>query len=241
MKILGSADFNLLKKLISLNQYQTKEFVANFLEKYYSEVVETPDYIFAEGDIPIALIAHLDTVFEDDCNDRDFIHYSFEGKMWSPYGAGFDDKAGIFSILKILERGYLPHVIFTTDEEIGSIGAKILVKDMPEHPFFDLKYLIELDRQNDYDCVFYFCNNKEFMDYIESFGYIKTHGTSSDVKYISFLWDIAGVNLSIGYRNQHTEDEILDINSMFKTISKVEMMLNDVSNISTPFKHEIEK
>ena len=236
MKILADRDFGLLKKLISLNQCQTKQFVADFLEKYYPEVVETPDYIFAEGNIPIALIAHMDTVFDDDSKSRDFIYYSLEGKMWNPNGAGFDDKAGIFSIFKIIEMGYLPHVIFTTNEEIGSQGANQLVRNIPKPPFSDLRYLIELDRANDYDCVFYDCKNQEFIEYIESFGFIKARGTSSDVRHIAFAWNVAGANLSIGYKYQHTNDEILNVNSMFETISKVEEMLKDASNIKA-FEH----
>lgn len=237
MRTLDEKDFKLMKKLVSLNQSQTKEFVAEFLEKFYSKIVETPDYIFAEGAIPIALIAHMDTYFEDDSNDRSYIYHSYEGEMWNPHGAGFDDKAGIFSIFKILEKGYLPHVIFTTDEEIGSLGALQLIEDIPKHPFNDLKYLLELDRANDFDCVFYGCNNQEFIDYIESFGFVKASGISSDVKHISYVWKIAGVNLSIGYKYQHTKDEILNYHSMFETISKVENMLNDVSNLSEPFKY----
>ncbi|MBR5503909.1 MAG: M20/M25/M40 family metallo-hydrolase [Methanobrevibacter sp.] len=236
MKILDKKDFMLLKKLVSLKQSQTKEFVSSFLEKFYCDIVETPEYIFAEGNIPIALIAHMDTVFEEDSNNRDFIN-SFDGEMWNPYGAGFDDKAGIFSIFKILEKGYLPHVIFTTDEERGSLGALKLIEDLPKHPFNDLKYLIELDRANDYDCVFYGCINQEFVDYIESFGFVQAFGTSSDVKHISYAWNIAGVNLSIGYKYQHSTEEILNINSMFETISKVEKMLEDASNLFEEFKY----
>lgn len=43
MKIIANDDFELLKKLTSLNQNKTKEFVANILEKYYPKVVETSD------------------------------------------------------------------------------------------------------------------------------------------------------------------------------------------------------
>ena len=221
MKILNENDFNLMKKLISLNQEETKDFVTGFLDKFYQEVIETDDYILAEGNIPIALVAHLDTVFDDDGNERNYIFRYFNGKMYHPDGAGFDDKAGIFSIFKILESGYLPNVIFTTNEEIGSLGAKKLIEDFPECPFSDLRYLIQLDRENDYDCVFYSCENKEFISYIESFGFVEAFGTSTDIKHICPVWDIAGVNLSIGYNDQHTENETLDITIMFNTISKV--------------------
>lgn len=236
MKILNENDFNLMKKLISLNQEETKDFVTGFLDKFYQEVIETDDYILAEGNIPIALVAHLDTVFDDDRNERNYIIHYFNGKMYHPDGAGFDDKAGIFSIFKILESGFLPNVIFTTNEEIGSLGAKKLIEDFPKCPFGDLRYLIQLDRENDYDCVFYSCENKEFISYIESFGFVEAFGTSTDIRHICPVWDIAGVNLSIGYKDQHTENETLDINIMFNTISKVKEMLDNSSNVDIAFK-----
>ena len=68
MKILNENDFKLMKKLVSFNQEETREFVAGFLDNFYQEVIETDDYILAEGNIPIALVAHLDTVFDDDGN-----------------------------------------------------------------------------------------------------------------------------------------------------------------------------
>ena len=237
MKILIDKDFKLLKHLISLNQMETKAFVLKRLNENYSDIVETPDYILAKGNVPIALVAHMDTVFEGDGQKRDFMYQTQEGKLWNPNGAGFDDRAGIFAIFKIIEEGYLPHVIFTTDEEIGSWGALRLVGDYEAHPFDDLKYLIELDRANEYDCVFYDCENEEFMSYVESFGFVRAMGSSSDVRHISNGWDIAGVNLSIGYKFQHSEDEILDSVAMFDTISKVKNMLDDVENISSEFKH----
>jgi di/tripeptidase len=235
MKILNDNDFKILKKLVSFNQEETKEFVAEFLDKYYPDVIESEEYILAEGNIPIALVAHMDTVFDDDDIERDFLFRYANGKMYHPDGAGFDDKAGILSIFKILEDGYLPHVIFTTNEEIGSLGAKKLVEDMPECPFNDLKYVIELDRANEYDCVFYLCENEEFISYVESFGFVKAFGSFTDIRHICPAWNVAGTNLSIGYKDEHTKNETLNINAMFDTISKVKKMLDDCSNVDGAF------
>nr|WP_295000838.1 M20/M25/M40 family metallo-hydrolase [uncultured Methanobrevibacter sp.] len=237
MIMLNDEDYELLKKLVSFKQSQTKQFAADFLKKLYEDITETEDYIIAKGDIPIVLIAHLDTVFEDDNYERNFIYRYFNGIMWHPSGAGFDDKAGIFIIFKILEEGYLPHVIFTTDEELGSIGAKRMVKDLIKHPFNDLKYLIELDRANEYDCVFYGCENQEFIRYVESFGFVRSFGTSSDINHICPVWNVAGVNLSVGYKDQHSANETLDVKIMFNTISKVKEMLDDAENIERYFKY----
>lgn len=55
--------------------------------------------------------------------------------MWSPQLLGSDDRAGVYAIIQIIEAGYKPHVIFTTDEEIGAVGAQKLIEDFPECPF----------------------------------------------------------------------------------------------------------
>ena len=233
MKILKGNDYRILEKLVGLKQNATKKAASSYLKKVYSEVIETKDYIFAEGDIPIALVAHLDTVFEKDkVHKRDKLFYDIEkGIMWNPYGAGFDDKAGVFAILKIIQKGYRPHIIFTTDEELGGIGAMALTDKYENCPFKELKYVIELDRANEVDCVFYDCYNPKFIEYIESFGFIEAWGTFSDIDVICEDWGVAGVNLSIGYKDEHTCSETLNVNAMFKTIEKIEHMLQDVKNV----------
>lgn len=138
-------------------------------------------------------------------------------------GAGFDDRAGIFAIIKIIESGLKPHIIFTTDEEIGGIGADKLAAD--GNPFPELKYIIELDRRGRNDCVFYDCRTLEFQHYIETFGFLTAMGSFSDISILCDAWQVCGVNLSIGYLNEHTYTEMLFINSMFNTIEKVKRML----------------
>ena len=228
MKIIKGNDYQILERLISLSQKTVKKTVSSFLKDKYPKVVETNDYIYAEGSIPIALVAHLDTVFEKDKEDRSFLYYDTrKGVMWNPNGAGFDDRAGVFAILKIIRDGYRPHVIFTTDEEIGAIGATILTEDSHKSPFKELKYVIELDRANEVDCVFYDCYNEEFIDFVEQYGFLEAWGTFSDIDVICSEWGIAGVNLSIGYKDEHTTSETLNVNAMFSTIKKVEKMLEE--------------
>lgn len=229
MKIFKEDELQILERLISLNQKQVKKTVSSFLKKKYSKVIESNDYILAEGDIPIALVAHMDTVWEKDLihKRKDLYYDRRKGVLWHPHGAGFDDRAGVFAILKIIRDGFKPHVIFTTDEEKGGVGAVELVTNIPTCPFEDLKYIVELDRANESDCVFYDCFNQEFINYIESFGFIEDWGTFSDIDLICPEWEVAGVNLSIGYKNEHTASEILHVNALFKTISRVKNMLQN--------------
>ena len=120
MTNLNNHDINLLERLVSSDESQTKEFAFRYLQHEYDKIIETDDYLIGFGEIPVALVAHMDTVFEGDDFDRRHIFYdSTMDVLWHPNGAGFDDKAGVFSILKIIEDGYRPHVILTTCEEFG--------------------------------------------------------------------------------------------------------------------------
>lgn len=231
MQTLSSTEFELLQKLLKLNQHQLKYLVSNFIKRKYNNVIETDSFIIAEGDIPIALVAHLDTVFEEPPEE---IFYDREKNVvFSPQGLGADDRAGVYSILRILREGLRPHIIFTTDEEIGGLGAQKVAK--LDIPFKDLKYIIELDRKGSNDCVFYNCENPDFIKYVETFGFEWNFGSYSDIYDICESWGIAGTNLSIGYRDEHTYSEILFVGQMLSTIGKVKKMLLDAVNIKEPF------
>lgn len=206
-----------------MTQEGLRKSLANILKKHYSNVIATKEYIIAEGTIPIALVAHLDTVF---AYGKRQIYYDQEQQViWSPNGLGADDRAGVFAILRIIQDGYRPTVIFTTDEELGCLGADQLVLDYPEIPW-PINYIIELDRQGANDCVFYNCRNDEFEAYIQKFGFASDFGSFSDISAICPNWGVAGVNLSIGYINEHTLQETLHVKFWRRTVKKVEEMLS---------------
>lgn len=228
--MLTNNDIKTLEKLLSLSQEGTFKVMNQYLSQRYEKVTSASKYIYAIGDIPVALVAHLDTVFPNGHKD---LYYDHEkGVMFSPQGAGFDDRAGIFGIIKILSIGLRPHIILLTDEETGAHGALELIKDCPK-PFAPIKYLIELDRHGTNDCVFYECDNKDFEKYIQSFGYTTAEGIFSDIYLICPEWEIAGVNLSIGYQNEHTYSEILFVEDFLNSIGNIALMLKDISNIET--------
>ena len=229
MKKLEEKDRELLEFLMSLNQKTTHLICRSELEKFYSDIIETDNYIIAMGNIPVVLLAHMDTVRETD-GEYMMLYDSELNIATSVYGLGFDDKAGIAAIFKIIEDGYRPYVIFTHDEEKGGVGAYQLVKDYPEPPFKDkIKYMIQIDRRGKDDCVFYDDGNKEFHNYVESFGYYKTnYGSFSDISTIAPTWKVSAVNLSTGYYNEHTPDEFLIIDEWYQTIDEIKKMLDNI-------------
>ena len=222
MKTFKNSELKTFEQLASLTQNSLKKVLSSFLKRHYSKVIETKEYIYAEGEIPIALVAHMDTVFKKPPSEIFFDER--HNVMFSPQGLGADDRAGVFAIIQIIRGGQKPHVIFTTDEEYGALGAMELSK--LDCPFTNLKYIIQLDRRGSDDCVFYDCDNEEFVEYIESFGFTWNYGSFTDISELCPSWKIAGVNLSVGYRDEHSETEVLFVGQLLATISKVKKMLN---------------
>lgn len=224
MRVLTGKEMKTFEQIVGLSQPALKTVMRKYLVRKYGieNVKETGDYIIAFGDIPIALVAHMDTVFKQPASE--IFYDTRKNVIWSPTGLGADDRAGVFAMVQIIKSGLRPHIILTTDEEIGGIGATMLGKE--ECPFEDLRYLIELDRRGENDCVFYDCANEEFIDYVETFGFKESFGSFSDISMIAPEWEVAAVNLSIGYRDEHTTSEVLFVSHMFNTIDKVKTMLS---------------
>ena len=233
MQTLNARDLFSFKALARMTQPKLHSTVYQMLKNMYPEgkVTKTVDAVCAEGTIPICLVAHLDTVFHSPPTE---IYYDKEANvMWSPDGLGADDRAGVFAIFKILSAGYMPHVVFTTDEEKGAIGASNLIQH--PCPFKELNYIIELDRANAMDCVFYEGANYEFEEYVESFGFTTALGSFTDIVELCPAWEVSGVNLSIGYRDEHTVSEVLFVGQMLSTIEKVKKMLDAPDKKRFPF------
>lgn len=218
-----------LPKLIELFKKSEDElynFLLNELNKYYNNILIDWDrtYIVAVGEVPIVLVAHLDTVFPKPPK-RFFSLKMDKSKITSPSGLGADDRAGVYAILDILEQGLRPSIVFTCGEEKGGIGVKNLIKDIPK----DITHsncIIELDRQGSMEAVYYDCANFEFEDFISEFGFETEFGTFSDISYLAPAWGIAAVNLSVGYYFEHSYQEVLDIKELDLTIQKVCDIIN---------------
>ena len=163
--------YDSFKSILRLKQNELKDFCKRMLEYYDYDIQEGDGYLYGKGETPIMLLAHLDTVHTQ--KPEDIYFDSEQGIMWSPQGIGGDDRCGVYLILKILQH-HKPYVMFLEDEESCGVGAGKMVAEV-EKP--DIKFMIELDRRGRNDCVFYDCGNKDFQEYIKSFGFEKAYGT----------------------------------------------------------------
>lgn len=222
----------LIKNLCCMNNNLLRNYLIQTLSSFgYKNIISNDFYTIAEGTIPICLIAHIDTVFNNPPKINDFIFDNKKQILWVPGGAGFDDRAGIWCIIELLKAGFCPHVIFTNYEELKGIGSKQLIKDFSNIPFKDCKALIELDRANEKDMVFYNCDNENFEEYISQYGFVAKKGTFTDISIIAPAWNIAAVNLSVGYEDEHSGMERLNIKWFENTLHRVSILLYDINKM----------
>lgn len=217
-------DVDTFKIILGYTQEELKDLLVNkLLPSFYEKenIISKDGFIRVIGKKDIMLLAHMDTVFSTP--PTIFIHDKEQGLLTSPHGIGGDDRCGIYGILTLLLAGYRPHILFTEDEEIGGIGADKASKTevIPD----SIKYLIQLDRRGEKDAVYYCCGNSKFHNFIEDYGFDHARGSFTDIDTLMPVWDICGVNLSIGYYNEHNKNEYINLNYMSETLKKVAKMI----------------
>lgn len=212
------------EKLCRMEQLDVKNHCANRLKNMEYEPINNPGFLFAKGEYPVLLVAHLDTVHT--AAPKKFIYN--KGVVHSPTGIGGDDRCGLYIILNIVKE-IKCSVVFLEDEEVGCIGAGVFSRSNEMKSIKDeIKYIVEFDRRGSNDAVFYDCDNKEFEDFIteNGKGYFETDwGSCSDISTIAPAMGIAAVNLSSGYHSEHTSYETVNLEEMERTIIEAKKIL----------------
>lgn len=204
-----------LDSILRLTQGQLKRALETELKCLGYKPVVKKGFLYAEGKLPVLLVAHLDTVH---VNPPTVICRSDDKRyILSPQGIGGDDRCGVYMIMQII-RKHQCHVLFTQDEEVGGIGASLFAQSsiVP-----DVNFIIELDRQGIKDSVYYDNRNRAFESFINSFGFITATGSFSDISIIAPALNISAVNLSSGYFNAHTLHEYIDMCAVNRNIERV--------------------
>lgn len=211
--------------VLRLRQPELKKVLREELLGMGYTPISRKGFLYAPGEIPVLLVAHLDTVHYE---PPSIICYSKDGRyMMSPQGIGGDDRAGVYMILQILQRVKC-HVLFCEDEESGGHGAKAFTKGSIK---VNVNYIIELDRKGDNDAVYYGCYNPEFREFIQGFGFQESVGSFSDISILAPHLKTAAVNLSTGYYNAHRNHELIDTQAMASNVERV------IEMVMTPTEH----
>lgn len=207
-------------EICQMTQQEVKLYMYQYLVTRGYKVESQDGFLYAEGDVPVLLVAHMDTVHRQ----LPTTIKTIDGKISSPQGIGGDDRCGVFIIMNIVKHLHCS-VVLCEDEEIGGVGARKFANSAFIHEL-DVNYMIEFDRMNATDAVFYSCDNQEFTDFVtDCTGYKVAHGSFSDISVIAPVAKIAAVNLSCGYYKAHTTDEYVVYDEMMETAQVAEALI----------------
>lgn len=219
--------------IVKMPQKDLKEFCEKELKKRgYENIKNRNGYLYAKGEHPVLLVAHMDTVHLESVKE---IYYN-KGRVYSPQGIGGDDRCGIYMIMDIINE-LKCHVLFTEDEEVGCVGASKFIKTS-QYKELPVNYIVEFDRKGSNDAVFYECDNQDFMEFIteEGKGFFKENwGSCSDISYIAPYLGVAAVNLSCGYYEAHTSKEYVVLAEMKKAIAEAKKIIK--KEVEKPFEY----
>ena len=132
---------------------------------------------------------------------------------------GADDRVGVKTILDILEMGLRPHILFTTDEEVGCVGSRKAVEENALEGLKMTSMLIQIDRgvheRSWHEMVTYDFDpesHKEIFDELRK-TYTMATGSYTDVAVLGPHLDKPIVNVSASYRHEHTTDEFINLDA----------------------------
>lgn len=227
-------------KLVKKTQPELKSYLAEFLTTHGYKVTISDGWLY--GDTKdggsVLLTAHLDTVHKEPV--KSIVYTEGGNVVSSPQGIGGDDRCGVWIITEIISKTELrPPVLFCEDEEIGGVGSDKFLKAKEakqiRRKISDMKFIIELDRANANDAVFYDCDNPEFTDWItETTGLKEAWGSFSDISNLCPDLGIAGVNISCGYYKAHTVQEYVVLSEMKAAAETTIKLLNAAADKSVP-------
>lgn len=232
--------------VLTKTQSQMLEWLPEVLLDYGYSVTVT-DYMImgiSPLDNQVGLVAHLDTI-----NTKQKSYYGRYSSFYKEYTEeektpevqdilvtdhyillspehkdsidclGADDRCGVKSILDVLESGLRPHILFTTDEEVGCVGSRKAVEENALEELKKASMLIQIDRGvhegSWHEMVTYnfdpSSNPKIFKELEKT--YTMAHGSFTDVAVLGEHLNKPIVNVSASYMNEHHTDEFINLDA----------------------------
>lgn len=213
------------------------EILREFQDRFGAQVYED-FYAYRQGsnELPL-LIAHVDTVWSSPpCEDE--IIYDQEANEIrleasdEEKGVGADDRLGVAMIALLLRE--FPNVGFllTNYEEPpnynrrGQRGSEVAAQNLREE-LQRYPYLLELDRRGINHFAHYGHINRKFEAFLTQnlpeWGLLR--GTYTDITFICPVVNRCGVNIAIGYYNQHCHDEFVKVDDAVLAYQAVRKLL----------------
>ena len=180
----------------------------------YGSGLEQILYKKGERENPVLLVAHADTVWDAEYMNGDVTTGDVvekDGIISNTIGGlGADDRAGCAMIWLLQDIGH--SILITNGEEHGRLGSCYLrdkCPDIYEEINSVHQFAIQLDRRNAADYKCYGVGTDQFRNHIEDVTGFTEPDRRASTDIVTLCRNICGVNLSVGYYNEHTSEEYL--------------------------------
>jgi len=200
--------------------------IINYLGRRNPSITDNENYFYFNRGSALTVVAHLDTVRK--AGKVELINDN--GVLSNKNGIlGADDRAGIFLLSKAFKMDC--NILVTNYEETGGKGVSKFVKDYPE-ACSGTKFFIELDRQGIDNYVTYTELPTSYKLILETLDFKEEYGSFSDITILSGHYLVPSINIGVGYYNQHTAKEYLDLQDLARAGRNLKLLLR------TKWQHE---
>lgn len=250
-------DWRLLKRLYSIHSPSGKEnkmikFLISYIQSLPGDIKLGKDAygnLYAmkgKSETYPCVVSHLDQVQR--IHSKDFkaietkdIIFGYSPSNHQFEGLGADDKNGIFICLEALKKYDCIKVAFFREEETGCRGSSNCQMDF----FTDCRFVIQCDRRGNSDLItnigcLDICSEKFISDIDpEKWGYKEEQGMITDVESLKENGlSVSAVNMSCGYYNPHTDEEITVKRDLEKCWKLVQHIIEDCTDT---YLHEVDE
>lgn len=185
------------------------------------------------------VVCHIDQVQRTHSKDfkaietRDII-FGYSAMNHQIEGIGGDDKNGILICLEALKKYDCIKAVFFREEETGCRGSSSC-----EMSFFnDCRFVIQCDRRGNSDLItsigcMDICSEQFIRDIEpEKWGYKEEQGMMTDVESLKEQGlPVSAINMSCGYYNPHTDEEITVKRDLEKCWRFVQHIIEDCTEV----------
>jgi hypothetical protein len=226
-----------MKRLRSMLAYKRphgdpteREFTSRFLTPYNPDVFvddkgETLAFVVKRGDTtanPVLWSCHVDTVHRSG-GYQTVVHDKQSGYLQKDDGfpLGADDGAGVFLLLEMIDAGVPGTYIFHRGEECGGVGSRGMAKHHTQW-LRQFRWAIAFDRRGTEDIITHQAAGQTASTAFAQGLALALNGGEQNLSYApcsrGIFTDTANYadiipecsNVSVGYDNEHTKDEVLD-------------------------------
>lgn len=241
----------LLKKLYEIyspsgNERQIIGFLCSYISHLSGDISLSQDsygnlYVTkGKNDTYPCLVSHIDQVacchhsMDFKAVETEDIIFGYSPSMKRLENLGADDKNGIFVCLECLKKFDALKIVFFREEEIGCRGSGTAYM-----PFFNnVRFVIQPDRQGNSDLITSIGStglcSEQFIEAVApwEWEYNETKGLTTDILALKENGlDVCCVNVSCGYYNAHTDEEITVKEDLQKCLQFVEHIIKDCISV----------